>query len=137
MNIRCPCSSSKQYKQCCKRFHDGTNPPTSIELMRSRYAAYALRQVDYIIKTTHPDYPGRMENLKEWRKDLLKFTDGTRFEGLTILDNEEGEERSTVTFRAQLRQGARDASFTEKSTFLRVDGRWLYRSGEGLPDGPW
>lgn len=98
--------------------------------MRSRFSAYALGDLDYIIKTTHPENPGRKANLAAWRKDLLSFSKGTSFDGLKIIDFVDGQERATVTFTARLRQGAKDASFTEKSSFEKVDGRWLYKSGE-------
>lgn len=129
MNIRCPCTSSKLYKQCCKRFHDGTTPSTALELMRSRYSAYALRLIDYLIKTTHPDFPGRNPDPKEWKKELMKFSETTRFEGLSILSFDEGDPISTVTFKAELRQGGRDGSFTERSIFEKIEGRWLYKDG--------
>ena len=35
-------------------------------------------------------------------------------------------EWATVTFRAGLIQGGQDASYTEKSLFERIAGRWLY-----------
>ena len=127
----CPCKSKLPYKDCCKRFHDGKAlPPTARDLMRSRFSAYALRLIDYIIESTHPDYPNRPGNINAWKKDLLRFSERTRFDDLKILEFVDGEESSTVTFTAHLRQGSQDASFTEKSFFNKVNGKWLYRSGE-------
>lgn len=37
----CPCFSGKPYGECCKPFHDGKKNPQPVEVMRSRYAAYA------------------------------------------------------------------------------------------------
>jgi uncharacterized protein YchJ len=44
------------------------------------------------------------------------------------ISGEEGlnKEKATVTFRALLLQGGKDASFTEISLFERVNGRWFY-----------
>ncbi len=125
----CPCKSGKAYKACCKGFHEGKLPKTALELMRSRFSAYALRLPDYIIETTHSDNPGRIADQKLWRKEVLKFSEQTRFDGLKIESFEPGEESSFVCFTAQLRQGSRDASFTEKSLFEKVNGKWLYKSG--------
>lgn len=118
------------YEHCCKRFHDGTLPPTALDLMRSRYAAYALGKVDYIIQTTHQKNSSRKANLAAWKKDLQLFCLQTEFIGLQILSFEDGDLSSTVTFNARLLQKQHDASFTEKSHFEKVNGRWLYKSGE-------
>ncbi|MBJ7449651.1 MAG: hypothetical protein JHC93_04750, partial [Parachlamydiales bacterium] len=52
----CPCHSSLDYEKCCKPFHDGIPAPTALALMRSRYSAYALHLIEYIIATTHPTH---------------------------------------------------------------------------------
>jgi SEC-C motif domain protein len=98
--------------------------------MRSRFSAYALCLADYIMDTTHPDNPVRLPNKAAWRKDILRFSQQTRFDNLKILEFADGDAISTVTFTAVLRKGQRDVSFTEKSMFARIEGRWLYRSGE-------
>jgi|LakMenEpi03Aug12_release.lakeMendotaPanAssembly.Ray.scaffolds.fasta_scaffold269177_2 SEC-C motif-containing protein len=126
----CPCGSTLLYEHCCRRFHDGAAAPTALDLMRSRYAAYALGKVDYIIQTTHPNNRSRKANLNAWKKDLQLFCTQTNFVGLQILSFEDGDNDSTVTFNAKLEQGSRDASFTEKSFFEKVNGRWLYKSGQ-------
>ena len=98
--------------------------------MRSRYAAYAKGLVDYLMDTTHPDSPHHGADREQWAKELDNFCRLTRFEGLTILDAPPHEgDAGTVTFRAGLSHEGRDTSFTERSTFLRVDGRWLYVDG--------
>ncbi|MBK9051547.1 MAG: hypothetical protein IPL78_11690 [Chloroflexi bacterium] len=95
--------------------------------MRSRYAAYALVKVGYIVQTTHPDSSLRPQNEIAWRKELQRFCRETQFVGLQIVATDEiDRQTATVTFRAVLLQGGRDASFTEQSLFERVRGRWLY-----------
>lgn len=95
--------------------------------MRSRYAAYALGKVGYIIQTTHPNSPFQAKNEVAWRKELQQFCRETRFVGLQIMTTDEiDRQTATVTFRAVLLQGGRDASFTEQSLFERVRGHWLY-----------
>ena len=99
--------------------------------MRSRYAAYALGLVEYLMQTTHPDSPHR--GGEGWAEELRVFCEGTRFDGLEILATSEADgDQGTVTFTATLRQGERDVRFTERSTFLRVEGQWLYVDGEGV-----
>ncbi len=98
--------------------------------MRSRYAAYALGLADYIVDTTHPENPAYNKNRKAWLKDIMLFCRQSKFEGLKVWEESESETKASVSFTAHLRQGARDASFSEKSYFEKVEGRWLYKSGE-------
>lgn len=128
-NTQCPCGSEKKYKKCCKVFHDGTNPQTALELMRSRFCAYSLKNADYIINTTHPNNQDYSLNIKTWKEDILSFCNYTDFKKLDILENVEGNEESFVTFKATLKQDSLDTSFTEKSRFLKVENKWLYVDG--------
>lgn len=125
----CPCGSEILYGNCCGRFHKGELPGNALELMRSRYSAYALNLGNYIIATTHPENPHYQTDLSAWKKTLQQFSKQTLFDKLTILEFIDGESEAFVTFRATMRQNRRDASFTEKSRFLKVHGRWLYHSG--------
>ena len=125
----CPCHSKKSYFRCCKIFHDGESPPTALDLMRSRYAAYALRLPDYIMRTTHPEHADFGKNRVQ---EILHFCDTTKFENLTIQEFDAGEYVATVIFTAHLRQNGKEVTFTEKSWFEKVDGDWLYKKGEIL-----
>jgi SEC-C motif-containing protein len=98
--------------------------------MRSRFAAYALALLDYIIATTHPDGPEYQNDVLRWRMQLAEFSRTTSFVGLQVLSNEDSDSGSVVSFRAELTQGEQDASFAERSLFVRHEGRWLYHSGE-------
>jgi SEC-C motif domain protein len=110
--------------------HKGTPAPSPEALMRSRYTAYALNKVDYIMATTHPDSPYIQTDVGAWRRELEFFATRTRFAGLQILAVASDTEGETVTFRATLFAGDEDVSFTEKSLFAKHDGRWMYHSGE-------
>jgi SEC-C motif-containing protein len=99
--------------------------------MRARFAAYALGKVGYIIRTTHPQSPHTQANQIAWRQELKAFCRQTHFIGLQILQSGDVEGNiGYVTFRAVLMQAGRDVGFTEKSRFERVNGRWLYHSGQ-------
>jgi SEC-C motif domain protein len=126
----CPCSSKALYHKCCKEYHDGKLPENALKLMRSRYSAFALKLCDYIIDTTHPENPAHEENLNAWRREILTFSAGTRFNFLDIVEFIDGDNEATVTFTANLNQHDQDVSFTEKSVFEKVNGKWLYKSGE-------
>jgi SEC-C motif-containing protein len=104
--------------------------PDALALMRSRYSAYALDLVDYIIDTTHPQCEQYSSNTAVWKEDLHGFCRSTRFVGLEIKDFSDGDSIAYVTFHARLHQGETNTSFTERSTFEKVDRRWLYKNGE-------
>jgi SEC-C motif-containing protein len=133
----CPCDSKQLYHKCCKQYHDGSAlPDTAEKLMRSRYCAYALGLVDYVMDTTHPENPAFNRDRDAWSADLRLFCEATKFQSLRIEATEDDAQTEVafVTFRAGLMQGSADASFTERSKFAKVNGKWLYHSGE-ISDG--
>lgn len=124
-NAPCPCHSGKKYKQCCQPYHKGVLPKTALLLMRSRYSAYALGMIEYIMATTHPNNPDASISLADWQKGISEFAATTRFLGLKIIEFIDGDEEAFVTFEAQFDHGV----MKEKSRFLNVEGKWLYESG--------
>ena len=123
----CPCTSGKSYKSCCEPYHKGELPTKAVELMRSRFSAYAMGNHAYIIKTTDPTSPVYRKNVAKWRKWLKEYTATTTFLKLHILNlpaERFGEADLTVT--AVLLLHVKDISFTERSLFRKEKGRWLY-----------
>ena len=133
VNSICPCGSSKKYKKCCKIFHDDIKKPSNaLELMKSRFSAFAFCKSDYIIKTTHQKNCDFSLNTSSWIADIELFSKNTIFEKLDILDFIDSEIESFVTFKATLFQNKKDISFIEKSRFLKESNIWLYVDGEFL-----
>jgi len=129
VNSFCPCGSTKKFKKCCKIFHNGSNAKTALELMKSRYSAFAANDYKYIIKTTHRENPDYTLDTQSWKDSILEFAKNTQFKKLEIIEFENGEVESFVTFKAIIFQGGLDVSFCEKSRFIKEDGVWLYHSG--------
>ena len=130
MTVFCPCGDDKRYEECCRRYHHGQWPGDAFTLMRSRYSAYALGLVDYIVVTTHPDNPLYNADIVTWKRRIMAFMNNTVFQKLEIVEFVDGEDEAYVTFVAHLLQHGRDTSFREKSFFRKVNGRWLYLNGE-------
>jgi SEC-C motif-containing protein len=126
MENLCPCGSGKNYAACCGPLHQGVAAPSAEALMRSRYSAYALGLVDYILKTTHPQNHDAKRPAEERKKEIERFCKTTLFKGLKILEMG----KDIVKFTVYLSQEGKDFSFTEKSTFEKVLGNWLYLRGE-------
>ncbi len=130
VNDLCPCGSGKKYKKCCQIYHKGATPEKALFVMKARYSAYATGNVAYIIATTHPDHPDSKKDLTERKKEIEHFIHNTVFKKLEILKEEPGDPFSYVTFRVFLEQGGKPLTFTERSTFEKREGRWLYLSCE-------
>lgn len=89
--------------------------------MKSRYCAYAISNTKYIIKTTHPNNESFRNDKKAWDNELKEYCRNEEFLGLTIIDSSE----DMVEFKAELSSGV----LYERSKFEKVDGVWLYESG--------
>ena len=131
MGNECPCHSGKKYAECCKPYHDSDSAPTPLQLMRSRYSAYALGLSEYIINTTHPKSPYFEKDRKKWRSAIDQFCRETRFLGLEIHAHQD----DWVSFTAHLEQHGKKILLQEKSHFQKVDGKWLYVYGKKSTDG--
>ena len=121
-NTPCPCGSKQKYKRCCQKYHKGALAKDALTLMKSRYTAYAVGDANYIIKTTHPKNPDYHDNKKQWKEEIKNFCKSTQFLKLEILEFIDGEDEAFVSFKATFE----NSIMTEKSRFLKVDGRWLY-----------
>ena len=88
--------------------------------MRSRYAAYVLGLLDYLLATWHPSTaPGDLE------LPPLKWL------GLEVRTSEASGDAGVVEFVARYRVGGGSAvRLHERSRFVRIDGRWLYVDGK-------
>ena len=127
-NTQCPCGSKIEYKKCCKKYHLGARPKSALLLMKSRYSAYAVGDVAYIIQTTHKDNIDYTRDTKKWKSEIKYFCNDTDFKGLRIIDFIELADEAYVEFEASLSS----VEMREKSHFIKQDNIWLYESGEIL-----
>jgi SEC-C motif-containing protein len=100
--------------------------------MRSRYAAFAVADVDYLIRTLHPEHPDAAVPVETLASTLRVACRTYKYTGLSVLEHRSEGDVATVVFFAKVFDRGRDMSFTEASSFERVDGKWRYRSGETL-----
>jgi SEC-C motif-containing protein len=130
--MMCPCGSGKSYQLCCEIYHNGKVPEKADLLMRARYSAYAMGRSDFIIATTHPKHSDFQKNLQQRLKEIQSFSTSTQFMKLEVISFKEGAILSFVTFKATLLQSGKEYILHEKSRFEKIDGKWLYLSGEFL-----
>jgi len=126
----CPCHSEQLYTDCCEPFHTGTAYPSSaLQLMRSRYSAYALRLVHYLVKTTHPD-----KAKSSLQRNLMQSVHNITWTNLTIIKTSAGtadDKVGKVSFEATYMEAGREYSMVEHSRFRKRDGKWYYYDGKG------
>lgn len=119
----CPCDTGRGYDECCGRFHAGRAAPTALELMRSRYTAYALGASAYLLDTW----------ADATRPRSITFDPRLRWTGLEIIEHEAGsllDDTGTVTFGADHEVAGVPQRLLEKSRFVREGGRWRYLAAE-------
>lgn len=127
--FNCPCGRLNPKKQplaceaCCGQYlDDGLNAPDAQSLMRSRYSAFVLENVNYLLKTWHNSH----------RPANLTFEPGVKWLGLqvqnyTVIDALYAE----VTFVARQRdRTGRAIRLHERSRFVYEDGCWYYVDGD-------
>jgi SEC-C motif-containing protein len=112
--------------------HLGRAATNALALMRSRYSAYALGKVTYIIDTTCKGQPAFEDNLSAWRAQIETFCRETKFTSLQIHDFSEQQDAAWVSFTAGLKQANQTVSLAERSHFLRRKRKWFYASGAPL-----
>ncbi len=92
--------------------------------MRSRFSAFAVGNVDYLLASWHPST----------RPTTLELDAELRWYRLDILDRVGGgplEPRGVVEFEAFWRSRDSRGSQRERSNFVRESGRWFYLDGVG------
>ena len=128
MSRLCPCTSKKPYDRCCGPFHAGSAlPETAEQLMRSRFSAYALGKVDYLVGTL-----SEAKRAGENREELAQYCKSVSCVGLKIVGKEKGgksDDAGVVTFHASLQANGRRTLHIETSTFAREGGKWVYVDG--------
>ncbi len=122
----CYCKSGLEFAECCEpilKVLDVT--PTALALMRSRYSAYCLGDVNYLKATTHDH---------SWSDEELKFiqdwADNSTWQHLEIVSHN----KDTVEFKAYYIFDGVQHLHHEKSAFLKVNDMWKYVDGNIYED---
>ncbi|GAA3651081.1 YchJ family metal-binding protein [Nonomuraea antimicrobica] len=116
----CPCGLPADYPDCCGRFHRGeAAAATAEQLMRSRFAAFGVRDEGYLLRTWHP-------TTRPARAGLDKRVTWVRLEVLESTGGSVVHTEGTVRFRAHYLDRGRPGEMEEHSRFVRHEGRWVY-----------
>ncbi len=124
MTALCSCQSGLNYTDCCEPFHQNhAIPQTAEQLMRSRYCAYVMKNIDYIVATTAPNQQVLLD-----KKGLLDWAKTTKWTGLEIVSHIPtlSKTHSTVEFNAFFATENGEQVHHETSLFVKINARWYF-----------
>ena len=125
----CPCASGKPFGECCGPILDGSRKAaTAAELMRARYSAYAVCNVDFLYASSGPEVREEFDEktTHEWSKSAT-------WQGLEVVETEKGgpdDDEGYVAFVAHYSANGQTCEHREKSYFKKLDGEWRFIDGE-------
>lgn len=124
MSDPCPCGTGRLLDACCGPLLATERLATTAEeLMRSRYAAYALGDREHLWRTWDPR-----------TRPAEPYLGGDRWTGLRVREVVGGgpdDDTGVVDFVASYDGG----QLAERSRFTRRAGRWFYTGAEEPPAG--
>lgn len=120
--MKCYCDSNRDYKKCCQPFLDeGKIASTALELMRSRYSAFATSNAVYLMATS-------LHVKEHEEQELNAYFNEVRWLKLEVVDASD----TVVEYKAYFMMQDRIELLHERSRFVHKGGRLLYDSGDIL-----
>jgi len=118
--LRCPCGCIRSLAQCCDLYISKQQTALTAEaLMRSRYSAYVLGEVDYL--------------LDSWssltRPQQLELNTETHWKRLQLIECVAGgvdDGEGIVEFIATYKHQGKTQKIQERSRFIREQDLWVY-----------
>ena len=129
MKKLCNCGSKKSYFDCCAKYIENkSNAPSPELLMRSRYTAYSLAKIDYIIKTMTGKAALAYDALESeiWAKQVI-------WQKLEVVSSRLlNPNHGFVEFKAYYLDQQQSIILHELSEFKRINQQWFYIDGKML-----
>jgi SEC-C motif-containing protein len=125
---KCYCGTGKIYSNCCKPYITGRKIASVPEiLMRSRYTAYVIHAIDYIVESCFEKDKSKIN-----RNGIIEWSKNSKWLGLEIIfanNPSEEDKHATVEFKAVYERLQLKRVHHEIAEFEKRDGRWFYRDG--------
>lgn len=124
----CYCGSNKEYSTCCEPLHTGKEKAkTALDLMRSRYSAYVVGDIDYVANTQTNSEDFDFDDAKKWSEESTWL-------GLEIIDTKKGQDQDKegiVEFKVSYNDNkGEEFIHHERSSFIKDQDQWLFEEGE-------
>lgn len=124
----CYCCSNKPFTHCCEPIIMGNKiAETAEQLMRSRYSAYVVANINYLLNSHH-----RLTRPTKDRKSILKWTKSVKWLKLEIVQIQTGQVNDNdgyVEFKAFYAENGSIECIHENSYFVKENSLWYYKSG--------
>ena len=119
----CPCHSQNFYENCCEPYHKNVQAPTCEALMRSRYSAFALQQIDYILETTALRQQAFLD-----RAAIADWSKANQWLKLEVVQHQPKLDKShaLVEFKAYYHDGKQQHVHHEISHFVLHQQHWYF-----------
>lgn len=126
-SFKCPCGSGKILMACCGPYLRGEQlPPTPEALMRSRYTAYSLDYLEYIVATMRGPALAQFYEPHEARIPV----EWVNLKVIKAYYDAVDPNVGYVEFIAKYKKKSIPSKIHELSKFHREEGRWYYVDGE-------
>jgi SEC-C motif-containing protein len=124
---RCPCGLHLDYSDCCGLYlSNKAIPKTAEALMRSRYTAYTLGNMDYIKRTMQGKPLVGFNEI-----EAAKRSESIQWLGLKVIKTcQQDEHTGIVEFIANYMENGWVKAIREISQFQVIHGCWFYVDGE-------
>ncbi|MFK7891873.1 MAG: YchJ family protein [Granulosicoccus sp.] len=125
----CPCGSGTSLEKCCQPIINGDAKAEHAEsLIRARYTAHTLGEMDFIFATHHPSTRSEID-----RSATERWARESTWLGLDIIATDKLDDTGTakIEFRARYRDVARRRhTHHERAVFEKYHGQWYFRDAE-------
>lgn len=131
MQTACPCCSNRSYEECCGPLHAGLPAGNPQALMRSRYGAYCLGLIEYLVTTTLPSQQAQLDviAMTRWSRESTWL----KLHVEDTIDND--SDQAQVTFVAHwMDPDGTQHQHRECSDFIRKTGKWYFVDPNYRPD---
>ncbi|WP_336042318.1 YchJ family protein [Acinetobacter dispersus] len=119
----CPCGQG-QYAECCQPLHLKQQvAQTAEQLMRSRYSAFALQQIDYILQTTALGQQPALD-----RAAIADWSQSNQWLKLDVVQHQPKLDKThaLVEFKAHYHDGTQAHVHHEVSHFVLHQQQWYF-----------
>lgn len=119
----CPCGQG-QYAACCQSLHLKQQvAQTAEQLMRSRYSAFALQQIDYILQTTALGQQSTLD-----RAAIADWSQSNQWLKLDVVQHQPKLDKThaLVEFKAHYHDGTQAHIHHEISHFVLHQQQWYF-----------
>ena len=117
---RCYCGRPLAFYECCQTIHNGLCADSPETLMRARFSAFAVGNLDYLKTSWH----------SSTQPETLTRSENCHWKCLEVLASKQNGQIGQVHFRAYYIENDRWTVLEEVSEFVREANHWFYLKGK-------